>query len=121
MTTELEKQFFETFNIPKQFKLPVENFKYSYKNYKEAYKSNRACNNWEHQETIDELKKGKYEYPIITDTHYLELMCIFSDYIDTTKKDIQELKNYILEEFIISKAGFSDKELIKIQALFKGE
>ena len=46
-------------------------------------------------------------------------MCIFSDYINTTKKDIQELKNYILEEFITNQAGFSDEELIKIQSLFK--
>lgn len=113
MISKLERKFLETFEIEKT-------------------RFDMTCNVIDciHREKFglfaclpcqEESKKDILDYPIITDTHYLELFCIFSDYINTTKKDVQELKNYILEEFITNKAGFSDEELIKIQALFKRE
>lgn len=113
MTNELEKKFFETFGI-EPINVLHNNFEDCPYNQEHLQKFCFEC-------FMKPCIYFKTEYPTITDTKYLELMCIFSDYIDTTKKDIQELKNYILEEFITNQAGFSDEELIKIRALFKGE
>lgn len=114
MVSKLEKQFFDTFKIPKRFILPIENFKYSYKNYKEAYKINRACNDWEHQETINELKKGKYEYPTITDRILLELICIIGA-IYICARDKETLKEHILVQCMVNNKDIKPQ----IQALFK--
>lgn len=111
MLDDLTKTFFDTFEIEKtKFNFVCDVKECSHKKNIGIF----ACSSCQ-----EKSKKEIWDYPIITDTHYLELMCIFSDYINTTKKDIQELKNYILEEFITNQAGFSDEELIKIQALFK--
>lgn len=98
MTTDLEKQFFDTFGI------------------KEKYVSH-------YDELYPDYKHYTMEYPQITNRHYLELIILVnSPYyeIEYVYTDVQDLKVSILEQAI--KCYKNDKLFTKhIQALFKEE
>ena len=93
MTTELEKQFFDTFGIEPE---PI---------YSELW--------------ADELVK--YEYPQITDRILLELICILNNTLGFNT-DIEKLKtktlNYCLSTFY-KKGIINDYFKQQVQALFK--
>ena len=100
MTTELEKQFFDTFGIePKCDKLD--------KSFCKGV--NKPCN---------ELCPYKH-YPQITDRHYLELILIYSeiDELPIGYDTVEHLKEGVLECFI--EHGEDCKH--QVQAIFKGE
>lgn len=102
MTTELEKQFFNTFGIEPNIT------GYELKQIKENARGL--------------IRVPVSEYPQITDRHYLELMCLYvstNDYFkcfaDTEKINF---RNQILEKYIANKRFF-DKH--QVQAIFEGE
>lgn len=109
MTTELERKFFECFEIEKKRK----------HNYITQYGDTRAV--------------YTDDYPTITDTHYLELICILGEYDESyCFNNSKKLKETVLKGLInfyewCIKEDFKDsfewaEELKeKIQALFKGE
>ena len=103
MTTEIEKQFFETFGIKPEYKTCI--FKYC-KNKKEYDCEN--CNDRE------------WHYPEITDKILLELICIANRkyaYVEIVGPDVETMKNNLLEYFI-----FFRRDVKKyIQKLFKEE
>lgn len=112
MTTELEKQFFETFGIE------------------------RLCDKSTYKLCVGSLDcqtcKSPY-YPTITDTQYLELICILGEYDESYSfNNVKKLKEIVLKGLInfyewCIKEDFKDsfdwaEELKeKIQELFKGE
>lgn len=101
MTTELEKQFFDTFGIE-----PKTNREYGYK---------MAIYN---EERTEEVKF----YPQITDRQYLELICLLG-YFEIVNKpnNSEELKNYILDWYL--ELDYSEIIELKhqVQAIFEGE
>ena len=130
MTTELEKQFFETFNIPKIFKTTI-NIGDLDTNYeeiqaptlKELYEEARF--DFETPIYFSWFKRSKRwseEYPEITDRQYLELICLYVSTNDFFKcfADTEKIsfRNQILEKYIANKRFF-DKH--QVQAIFEGE
>lgn len=116
MITELEKQFYKTFEIEP---IPIKNYGY-----------------WLIKGSITENDKGeKVVYPEISDRKLLEMICIYSKYtifcLPINAGDFEEkwtyekLKNYILKELIcLYKANIyntNQKLQSNIQQLFKGE
>ena len=108
MTTELEKQFFDTFGIEPHKVYPPQD---------ELFGSRE-----EMTEFFEEA------YPQITDSILLELICLISQhitYIDTIEKfkTVEELKTLILEEVIYQYKHYGTKNTIKhqVQAIFEGE
>lgn len=91
MTTELEKQFFDTFGIEPK--------KVTIWNALPCYMSE--------------------EYPQITDRHYLELICIVNERRILPNLDVDGLKEYILKE--LSTMIISEKIKHQVQAIFEGE
>lgn len=99
MTTELEKQFFETFWIEKRCLIELE-----------VGWCGHDCS-----------LCGAKKYPPITDRHYLELICLMSEEaicFTNYSTNVEHLKEYILKELILDK-DFFDK--YKVQELLKGE
>ena len=98
MTTELEKQFFDTFGIEKQ---PI-----------------LCC--WDATNCSLEL-----HYPQIADRQYLELICVLNENttLDETyyqgASTVKELKKLVLKDLIKTKENFDTKH--QVQAMFKGE
>lgn len=123
MTTELEKQFFDTFGIePKEEK-------YCYWECKKPELENVACNN-----TECEHYRHKIHYPQITDSHTLELLAILmkKTTCHLTGHDLtsrKKIKNTILQKHIDIQKNklfdlancFQDEVKKKVQAIFKGE
>lgn len=88
MTTDLEKQFFDTFGIEKT--CPIMN---------EVGWCGHDCS-----------LCGAYKYPTITDRILLELICILSvalkpAFVFPKRKTIEEMKKWILQACIIQKEG----------------
>lgn len=119
MTTELEKQFFETFEIEprgKKCSCDVKDFAKCFTYY---------CSYCD--------KALEKVYPIITDTQYLELICLLAEnggYI--CSDEVKELKKEVLKALIRCYKEYSEMDYkdsdewaeelkTKIQALFKGE
>lgn len=98
MITEIERQFFDTFEIKPKYKTCV--FKYC-KNKKEYDCEN--CNDRE------------WHYPPITDRILLELICILNPYSYPSGKNIQHLKEGILEWCI----KFKNDIKHQVQTLFE--
>lgn len=105
MTTDIERQFFDTFGIERKTLI---------------YKTmNCACGC--HDCKNCEKYKNNFSkiYPQITDSHYLKMICLIAEKLNCfTSYDIdyQNLKEYILKEMILEKDYF-DKQ--QVQALFK--
>ena len=137
MTTELEKQFFDTFDIePKETITCIieEDWlnDYHLKTWypiSEWMKNNAPCNGEKECSDKCNCYQVKNTYPRITDKQYLELICI--DFANNPYKargyvkNIEELKNYILEQFIheFENDLYWNKESVKhqVQAIFEGE
>ena len=103
MTTNLEKQFFETFEI--------ELIEDGTCDMDEECR-NTDCNTCQ--------RINKFNYPQITDRILLELVCLISQhitYIDTIEKlkTVEELKTWILEEVIYQYKHYGTKSTIKHQ------
>lgn len=112
MTTELEKQFFDTFGIKTKEK------SYCWTTYctrKPSIKFNdcEICRN---------CKNGRfYTVPEITDKQYLELMCLYTKEIRSFvcyTSNLKMLKEEVLKEFISEKDGFTEHQ---VQIIFEGE
>ena len=101
MTTEIEKQFFDTFNIEKTqvdceqlLRLDCEDCK--------------TC------------KYSVYEYPEITDRILLELVCIAMGVTDFRASNIEDLKEVVLEVLINGIKYYNSEEIKhQVQALFE--
>ncbi len=114
MTTELERQFFDTFGIYLREARICRNVNNCSKKYELC---NDDCKHWQ---TI------RKEYPQITDGHYLELICVLSNYwVETSKRpylvllapNLGELKENVLSACILHKIY---KPLYKqVQAIFE--
>ena len=114
MTTELEKQFFETFGIEKTRFIIVCDVKEC------LHKKNIgkfACLSCQ-----EESKKDVLDYPIITDTHYFQLLCLLAKGMGTVTlfkdQNINDIKDTIVYGFILGKEYFTKQQ---VQALFKRE
>lgn len=128
MTTELEKQFFETFGIEpkhndgcKLSDLYEKNKKQISLSYDAFIKKNCTEGDSGLCYSTCPFAYDDVEYPTITDTQYLELICFFSteiDYFTCFSSDIETLKEDILTEFIFNNK-LIDKQ--QVQSLFKGE
>ena len=93
MTTELEKEFFETFEIKKVYEIsfPIK----------------------------DRIMRCKFKevYPKITDEHYLELICLYTNKtlsFTSHARSIKELHRLTLKKFIYNKELFDKNEIQKI-------
>ena len=91
MTNELEKQFFDTFGIEPKLK---------------TFAIKR-------DEQGELTYPPIYEYPQITDTHYLKLICILGKELRTilhiTSENLEDLKKEILRKNITSHYCYSDE------------
>ena len=117
MTTELEKQFFDTFEIEQKQVCGRKNSCNNYVNYKD-------CNGC-----------YAYKYPKITDLHYLELICILNKFHKENYQcctlligaTIERLKYEILSELMECSTNLGievskcNKIKHQVQELFKGE
>ena len=130
MTTEFEKQFFDTFGIePKQFikDFPTREKASAFgrkitgipKYNKDKFEIGSYTNN------IDIFQVHWKEYPQITDRQYLELICIISNYCQTKLQcdyqlysvNIDELRKEVLRDCMEHSEHFKHQ----VQAIFKGE
>lgn len=107
MTTDLEKQFFNTFGID-----PI------------GCNDNKNCTG-----ALDCTQCPNAKYPQITDRVLLELICILAEHYSLEEQNwfivqttIDKLKEWLLEEFIeIDRIGSSNIIEHQVQALFKEE
>lgn len=111
MTTEIEKQFFDTFGIEP---------KYYYSNhyvFEAMLEDECTDNNREKCKTCKDVRKS---YPQITDHLLLELICIANQkdiYIEVEGTDIETMKNKLLENFIHFIRLVPEQQ---VRALFEG-
>jgi hypothetical protein len=127
MTTELEKQFFEVFEIPKIFKttintgdLDLNYVEIQAPTLKELYEE--ALFDFETPIYFSWFKRSKRwseEYPQITDRHYLELIVLLSGVCCMNfafERSLDEMKYKIL------KITMEYKKILKhqVQEIFKG-
>ena len=125
MTTELEKQFFETFEIPKIYKttinigdLDVNIKEIQAPTLKELYEiakydfTTPIYFSW-----FKRSKRWSEDYPQITDRHYLEFICITRRYALNLADTISGTKNRLLRFLIDNNTLFKHQ----VQELFKGE
>jgi hypothetical protein len=110
MTTELEKQFFDTFGI--ESKLNDCNW--------QCQKPSKLIYMCANNNDCEHCK----EYPQITDKILLKLICYMTvqqyQLVISNKRTIDDLKKYILKKCI---KDYSKNEYLKhqVQAIFKGE
>ncbi len=105
MTTDLEKQFFYTFEI-KPYETPSREY-----------------------DSDGEICSWYVEYPEITDRILLKLICLLSAYFSREQENwfrkctsIKELKDWVLKAFIeVEKRSLSIIPKYQVQALFKEE
>lgn len=59
----------------------------------------------------------RFQYPDITDTHYLELICLITkelNYFTNFSTNSEHLKEYILKEMILHKEDFSKSQVLEL-------
>lgn len=126
MTTDLEKQFFNTFGIEPMLKgysqvednwhgLPVYSGKIKYFNSFEEMNKAGFHSIYDNEENEEDFK----EYSQITDRILLELICLITkelNYFTNFSTNYEHLKKSILKEMILHKEDFSK---IQVQELFK--
>lgn len=109
MTTEIEKQFFSVFKIPKIFKtiintgdLDLNYVEIQAPTLKELYeKAQYDFNTPIYFSWFKRSKKWCEEYPQITDRILLELICICSQYgFYLTARDVKNLKLKVLKRLL---------------------
>ena len=111
MVTEIEKQFFDTFGIPKIYKtiINIGDFDVNLKEVqaptlKELYEiakldfTTPIYFSW-----FKRSKKWSEDYPQITDRILLELICIWNLYCTYTlvPTNYKNIKEYVLEQFLL--------------------
>lgn len=105
MTNELEKQFFQCFGIePREFKsCDVGTF---------CPYPEKECGT----DICPYYRTYKIEYPQITDTHYLKLICelskckaFFNNFYRLQNVDIEQLKEQVLTDCIFQAIFFKDQ------------
>ena len=127
MTTDIEKQFFETFGIKPEYqdRCTVEDKYWDNEELANEYGTfdqymNCKCGNQENCTTECSCAYQKEIYPQITDTQYLQLLCLLAKGMNTVTffkdQDINNIKDSIVYGFILGKEYF-DKQ--QVQALFK--
>lgn len=109
MTTELEKQFFDTFGIEPKYRF--KGCKLGAKYYCEIC-DEPTCKGCD--DAISEII-----YPQITDRILLELICIVSERRILPNCDVNGLKEYVLKE--LCTMIMSEKTKQQVKALFKEE
>ena len=106
MTTEIEKQFFDTFGIEPKFK--------GYSNTEELSNGGViTCGSIKYFNTIEEMDRANYwcfnmlelddedkEYPQITDRILLELICLCQDLDEVSFINVEKLKETLLKSHI---------------------
>lgn len=126
MIDELTKTFFDTFEIEPMLKgysqvednwhgLPVYSGEIKYFNSFEEMNKAEFHSIYDNEENEEDFK----EYPPITDTHYLKLICLITkelNYFTNFSTDYEYLKAYILKEMILCKEDLSKRQ---VQELFK--
>ena len=126
MTTDLEKTFFDTFGIEPMLKgysqvednwhgLPAYSGKIKYFNSFGEMNKAGFHSIYDNEENEEDFK----EYPPITDTHYLQLLCLFVKEMNcftVYDEDVSGLKESILKDFILDNGYFSKQQ---VQELFK--
>ena len=127
MTTELEKQFFDTFGIePKETITCIieEDWlnDYHLKTWypiSEWMKNNAPCEGEKECSNKCNCYQVENKYPQITDRQYLELICLYTKEIRSFvcyTSNLKMLKEEVLKEFISEKDGFTKHQ---VQAIFK--
>ena len=107
MTTELEKQFFDTFGVE-----PYDKYYNCKLNLEGDCKPEKSCRICEYLEEV-------YCYPQITDRHYLELICLVNERRILPNCSVNKLKEYILKELCTMIISESFKH--QVLAIFEGE
>jgi hypothetical protein len=130
MTTELERKFFGTFGIEQFYSYKVNHMGQIYMCEKECILHNKHL--FKRKPRNTKILRVSKTYPTITDTHYLEMLCILGECdefpcFETVKELKTETLNLLIanyEDFVQMDYKGSDEwaeELkTKIQALFKG-
>ena len=138
MTTELEKRFFQTFDIKPKYQdtCTVEEKYWANEELANEYGTfdryiDIKCGNQENCTTECSCAYQKEIYPQITDRHYLELICCFHNnnsicHCGYCFIDINTLKTHLLKTFIqIMNNDIKDKRKDnlkhQVQAIFEGE
>ena len=144
MTTELEKQFFDTFGIEcninhhQQFNFGQVLRGLEFYKEREKLAENGMIKIWHKmlnpRPENDCVYWGEYHYPQITDRHYLELICVINNINADlwqccslfTSQDVESLKNEILKELIEHLESLEENNICnnlrhQVQAIFKGE
>ena len=105
MTNELEKTFFDTFGIPRLC-------------------SSQICEHWGDCEGCLMYPDFALDYPQITDTHYLKLICelskckaFFNNFYRFQNVDIEQLKEQVLTDCIYQAIYFKHQ----VRTLFEEE
>ena len=118
MITELERKFFDTFNIQ-----PTMLTECSYVNLQKhgiEIGSDICLGIDDETITCSNCCKNKQTvaiYPTITDTHYMKLMCLFVKHMNCYSiycVDYESAKKQILEEFIIEPSCFNANDIQEI-------
>ena len=118
MTTELEKEFFDTFGIEcnihfhQQFNGAQVPRGLEFYKEREKLEKEGIIKIWHKmlnpRPENDCIYWGEYHYPQITDRHYLELICVLNKYFASAyqccsmfaSQNIEEVKNDILKELL---------------------
>ena len=109
MTTEIERQFFDTFGIEPKYE-------------------SHSCDGWGRTVKVkyftDKKDADKFgmvfdeaKYPQITDTHYLQLVCWVNERRIFQNFDVNGLKEYVLKELCTMVVTEQFKQ--QVQALFE--
>ena len=145
MTTELEKQFFDTFGIEcnihfhQQFNGAQVSRGLEFYKEREKLEKEGIIKIWHKmlnpRPENDCIYWGEYHYPQITDRHYLELICAYNNFQNDTASffipfDYKNIKNNILT-FLVEEINEKyknryfcndvDKLKNQVQAIFEGE
>lgn len=130
MTTELEKQFFDTFGIEPKFQdtCTVEEKYWDNEELANEYGTfdqymNAKCGNQENCSLECSCAYQKEIYPQISDKQYLELICVLNENttLDETyyqgASTVKELKKLVLKDLIKTKENFDTKH--QVQTIFE--
>ena len=129
MTTELEKQFFDTFGIEcnihfhQQFNGAQVPRGLEFYKEREKLEKEGIIKIWHKmlnpRPENDCIYWGEYHYPQVTDRQYLELILIYSriSNLMICYDTVESFKEAILEDFIENSENYKHQ----VQAIFKGE
>lgn len=124
MTTDIERQFFETFQIKPEYQdaCTVEDKYWDNEELANEYGTfdqymNCKCGNQENCTAECSCAYQKEIYPQITDSHYLQLVCWVNERRIFQNFDVDGLKKYVLKELCTMTVTEQFKQ--QVQSLFK--